>query len=110
MSVVTNVILAVESLKMDEDRQVEKINEFFAKKNTRGFVSVKDPGLPRDWYGGNRFLETELYLGVFNYLDLEGLIDHIELMVPWKEPASVQLMVQGQEETRFKIIQVIDTW
>ena len=55
------------------------------------------------WYGGTKMLETPLYVGAFNHLDLEGLIEHMK-EVKWEEPENVQLIVKLQEADKFEII------
>jgi len=96
MSWVTNIILSIESLDSDEDEKAEEINQYFFKQGMRGFVSLEDPSLPKGWYAGEKYLESTIYLGVFNYLDLEALIKHIK-SIDWPDPTSAQLLVKGQQ-------------
>lgn len=50
-------------------------------------------------------LEIPLYMGAFNHLDLEGLIDHMKEL-EWEEPENVQLMVKVQESDKFEIFEL----
>ena len=51
-------------------------------------------------------MEISLYLGAFNHLYLEGLIEHLK-EINWEEPKNVQLIVKSQESDKFKIIELI---
>src|SRR5882762_1651806 len=98
MSVVTNVILKTA---VAEDYGIQILNSIF--ESGQGFVACDDPALPRGWYAGSKMLECEIYPGSFNYLDIESLVRAIQY-VNWRNPDSVQLFVQEQEENRFKEI------
>lgn len=102
MSVVTNAILHMSNMEREEDR-LNDVNKFFPPET--GFVDVDDPKLPTGWYGGTKMLEAPLALGAFNHLDLEGLITHLK-SIPWEEPQEVQLIVQEQEDEKFRIIEL----
>ena len=101
MSYVTNVIL---NLGLENYDRLDDVNAFF--DNQRGFVSLEHDSLPAGWYGGNKSLEVELSVGAFNYLDLDGLVDHI-CGLGLGYPEDVQLLVCGQEEERFRIVGII---
>lgn len=104
MSVVTNVILKTPLFSDSEKEHFEKeINSFF---DTKGFVNCDDKSLPVGWYGGTKMLEAELWLGSFNYLDLEGLVNHLK-SIDWKVEYEdwVQVIYQKQEDDKFSIIE-----
>lgn len=107
MSWVTNIILSVETLDSDEDKKVYEINAYFKKDGIRGFVSLEDSSLPKGWYAGDKYLESKIYLGVFNHLKLDELIQHIK-QIEWPGPTSVQLLVKDQEESKFTAIDVVE--
>lgn len=98
MSHVTNAILAFDV--MDDDMPLERIN---AGINGKGFTTVDDPELPYGWYGGDKFLETPLLIGAFNYLDIDGLLRHLAAL-PWQHPERVQLIVKDDNDDRFSIL------
>ena len=110
MSEVTNLIISF-SIGEDEKSRISEVNLFF--NNGRGFkINSADfeegrnwRGKPnrKRWYGGSKMLETPLYLGAFNHLDIEGLIEHLK-EIDWEEPENVQLIVKTQESDTFKII------
>lgn len=51
-------------------------------------------------FGGSKFLEADVWVGAFNYLDLPALIEFLRLL-PWKNPKSVRLFVQEQDDMCF---------
>ena len=109
MSFVTNLILSF-SIREDEKSRVDELNLF--QNNGRGFelVSVDfereiNPESDRTWYGGSKFLETPLFIGAYNHLDIDGLIEHLKI-VNWEYPEDVQLFLKEQEFDTFKIIEL----
>ena len=79
MSHVTNLILSF-SIGEDESSRVSEMNLF--ENNGKGFELAtadfereQNPGSRKIWYGGSKFLETPLYVGAYNHLDIEGLIE-----------------------------------
>jgi protein associated with RNAse G/E len=102
MSVVTNLILHIGILEDEEDR-IKDVNEFW--EDGIGLVSFDSSDLPRGWYGGTKMLEANLYVGAFNYLDLDEFITHLE-KIRWEYPEEVQVIVKEQEDDLFRIIQL----
>jgi hypothetical protein len=122
MSVVTNTILATRvfdlsgtgSTQADPHKvvsQLDIVNEFFTNPDLRdkyrshdksGFRFVEDMHV-----GGSKYLECELAIGAFNYLNLEGLILYLRTL-KWKSPESVQLMVRKDQADRFELINVFE--
>lgn len=113
MSVVTNLIISFSVLE-DEKSRIGEVNAFF--NNGRGFKinsadfeeeeSWPEKGSGKRWYGGSKILETPLYIGVYNHLDLEGLVAYMKT-IEWEEPENVQLIVKEQGADKFKIIEII---
>lgn len=105
MSYVTNVILNVG---LQGKSKIDEVNKFFedTERNV-GFVYVDDKEkVPNGWYGGTKYLEVDIAIGAFNYLDLEGLKIHMHEM-EWESPEDVQLLICDQEENRFSIWNLI---
>jgi hypothetical protein len=50
--------------------------------------------------GGSQVFTGALFLGAFNYLDLDGLIKQVKAF-PWEEPWAVQLWAREDEEDVF---------
>jgi hypothetical protein len=88
-----------------------QVNEFFKDEDgeeiQKGFVSLKDPTLPRGWHGGSQSLECEMAVGAFNYLDVSGLVDHLRNL-DWEASESVQLFIKDQQDDRFRLINVFE--
>ncbi len=101
MSVVTNAIL---HLGTDSKDALAKVNEFFQGE---GFISVNDEHLPKHWYGGSKFLETDIAIGAFNHLDINSFVRYL-CRLECIDHLHAQLMIQEQEEGRFKLINIID--
>lgn len=109
MSVVTNVILSLGPLGLNEEKEfLAEVNKFFG--GTKGLVSVDDDSLPRGWYGGNKMLETSIAIGAFNYLDLDALVQHLQsLFMICQFLSDVQLMIKEQNEDHFRIINIFES-
>ena len=112
MSEVTNLIISFSNGE-DERNRINEVNSFF--NNGQGFkINSADfekgtnwlgKENRKRWYGGSKMLETPLYLGAFNHLELQGLIDHIK-EIDWEEPENVQLIVKTQDSDKFMIIEI----
>ena len=109
MSEVTNLILSFSSHE-DQKSRLSEINLF--QNNGREFEIVsadyeRDPNKPNEevWYGGSKYLETPLFIGAINHLDMEGLLEHLK-DVYWEEPENVQLIVKEPNTHKFRIIEL----
>ncbi|MEQ8531912.1 MAG: hypothetical protein RIB86_08670 [Imperialibacter sp.] len=111
MSKVTNLIISF-SIGEDEAARVEEINMFH--NNGRGFkivsadfesVSDVDGKERKRWYGGSKCLETPLYIGAYNHLDIQGLEEHLN-SIEWGEPENVQIFLKEQDSDKFKLIEL----
>lgn len=102
MSYITNTII---SIGMNDSDKLNEVNKYFGED--RGFVSCDSAGLPRGWYGGSKFLEVEIGIGAFNYLNVNLLKEHIK-NIQWEYPEDVQLLICDQDTDRFKIWNLID--
>lgn len=89
MSHVDNVILTTSVI---DASRIEVVNAKFSSGGK--FVACK-------YSAGTKALETNIYPGAFNYLNLDDLIFAIE-SVTWASPETVQLFIQGQDEDRFR--------
>ena len=121
MSWITNALLTWDSPQDEDDpfadnaalsaETLARVNEFFRDEDgelvQRGFVSLKDPTLPRNWHGGSQSLECEMAVGAFNYLDLDGLTTHLRNL-DWEASESVQLFVKDQQDDKFRLISVFE--
>ena len=105
MSEVTNLIISFSPLE-DETSRINEVNLF--SNGDRGFNIISadfEEGNRKRWYGGSKMLETAMYIGAFNHLDLEGLIEHMK-NINWEDQKSVQLIVKEENDDKFKIIEL----
>jgi hypothetical protein len=106
MSEVTNLIIAT-ALSENVEYLKSKFRDFKLNKIPFNIVSVETESLPKTWYGGSKFLEVNLFIGAYNYLDLNALIVFMRSNIAWESPESVQLIVKGQHDEKFKIIDLV---
>lgn len=107
MSYVCDTIL-ITPIYFDEEAEVlEEVNKFF--EGSKGFVSVSDKSLPRGWYGGPKALQCGMFIGAFNYLDVDKLVNHLH-NIDWKETYghSVQLIIKNENDNEFRIITILE--
>jgi len=102
MSDVTNLIFAL-SVTDDNLGKMHEVNTYFVDKGIKPLVSVNDERLPRALYGRSKYLESGLYLGAFNHLDLDDFIKHVRT-ISWRLPECVQIIVKEQDDVKFTII------
>ena len=80
MSRVTNLIIAT-SISEDSSYLEKTFNDFKVDESPFNLVSVESEKLPNAWYGGSKFLEVNLFVGAYNYLDLDSLPTNKILLV-----------------------------
>ena len=105
MSAVTNILLHID---LDTANRIEEVNEFFSRKDLRGWpplVSLDDPRLPRGWYGGDKRLEADIYVGAYNHFELQSFIEYLQ-SIAWRDDDAVQLFVKEYDEMEFKLITI----
>lgn len=110
MSNVTNLIISF-SIVEDEKNRMREVNAF--QNNGHGFKINSADFQPeanwigqkskKRWYGGSNMLETPLYVGAYEDLDIEGLVHHMK-MIEWEELENVQLIMKEQDSDKFKIV------
>jgi hypothetical protein len=110
LSWVTNLILIL-SIAEDEEARIEEVNRFFHRmphavtgelSEAPGLASV-EPVWDNNYYP----LETNVYVGAYNYFPLERFVEHLR-SIAWEEPDFIQLFVQDQEELEFRVIKLGD--
>jgi hypothetical protein len=107
MSLVTNIILSFsideDSYESDEGDDIYAlmvpINAWLTEHRYGAFGRDAD-----HISGGNKHLETPLYVAAFNLFSLNEFVDMLRTL-PWHEPRSVQVFVQEQEEDKFRLIE-----
>lgn len=117
MSNVTNLVLIAESyvgqfVNQDsrdwEKDRLEPINTWLREHaNHQYFVSADSEEMPDGWYGGAKYLEIELAIGAFNYLDLEAFLRFLKEEMPWDEDDGfVQLLIMDQEDLKARLVDI----
>lgn len=116
MSNITNMVLCAGDCG-NFDALVGRANEYMKSGGTNSsnlFVSVQSGYLPPHWFTGSPkgyTLECELAIGIGNYLDLDEFVEYLKAQIDYKNPpiecdSPVQLLVKGQGDDRFKLIEV----
>ena len=108
MSNVTNMILSFSVCENEEER-VKEINSFSNKGKGFNITSVdfeKELTPKTRWYAGSKMIETNLFLGAYNHLDVDGLINHLK-SIKWEDPEIVQLILKEEHDEKFKIVEII---
>lgn len=95
MSYVTNAILAFYTFE-DREEILKRVNAFFGDKPGFNYVNNE---------GGTKCLECSIATGAFNYLDEDGLIEHLK-ETNWGEVQFVQLFLKLQDDRQFQVIEI----
>jgi hypothetical protein len=108
MSEVTNLIISF-YVSEDEISRAIEINYFHNNGQnfhveSANFEKELNPNSNKTWYGGNKYLETPLYIGAINHLDLDGLVEFLKTL-QWEEPENVQIIIKEQFSDKFRIIE-----
>ena len=110
MSRITDCLLSFSCLEEcdsdDEFLILADVNKFFTTQY--GFVSIHDKRLPRGWTGGGKVFTSPLFIGAFNHIDVEKLINHLRSL-PFNYPLEVQL-IYAEEEGGFIIYNLMGNW
>lgn len=107
MSNVTNLILTI-SCSDDETEKIQQVNSFVYRGIQMNLVSAdhnKNMQTRTSWYGGTKFLEAGIYIGVFNHFPLTEFVDHLK-QIKWESPEAVQVIYKGQDDEKFNIIDI----
>ena len=99
MSEVTNVLLAFSILE-DADARVRDVNGWL---DEAGQLPLRSVWQTEAAVGGGKRMETPLYAGAFNGLDLSGFLAFLRTLV-WSKPDEVQVLVHGQHDTQWRLI------
>ena len=109
MSNVTNLMIYFSIFEDEISKEIE-INSFFNNGRQFKIISANfeeendlENGDKQRWYGGSKCLETPLFIGAFNHLDLDGLVTYLKQM-EWEEPQDVQIILKGEEDSKFRIL------
>lgn len=93
---VTNVIVTG----FHEYRKLAELNALPWHHSGRGLVSCDYAKPELTWYGGNKYLEKEIWIGAFSEVDVPALAAAMR-KVDWYDPEAVRLYVSEGERGRF---------
>jgi hypothetical protein len=106
MSYVTNVIFVTRACE-DEEKVTAFLREIFREMGQKppvNCIRANGPhhGGTNDWYGGSKRLETDIYIGAYNGLDLGSFVEAIPKF-SWDSPEDVQLLIKTEDDVAFSI-------
>ncbi len=106
MSRVTSLLFSI-GPEDETDLIMGRINEYLSLHRYNGLVSLEDRKLPNCWYGGDQHLEADVYVGAFNFFELDRFVEMLKAIdVEWQYPQCVQIIIQGPDDMAFSIINV----
>lgn len=88
MSVVTNIIISGTAAA----DHLERINKVLSEHDHYALCDCSDCA------GGEKWLETDILVGAFNYLDIPWFIGYLKI-VPWEFNTIV--LIQGEDQDEF---------
>jgi hypothetical protein len=109
MSVVTNIIL-VTGIEGDDEEGMPspgaaKLNLWIENEHQscgpNALVKVDHIG------GGNKAIESDMYIGAVNYLIKEDLVA-VFRSIKWERPESAQLIIREQDEDKYSVYSADD--
>jgi len=108
MSNVTSVILSFDALE-EEDENGEK--EFYwnmvrinAWLDARGYGYFGDVN---DCAGGRKALQKPVFIAAFDHFEVESFCEFLRSL-RWERPENVQVLVQGENERKFRLIEPLN--
>ncbi len=105
MSRVTTLIILTGNSE-DENYLKKAFHDFRVGNNPFNLVSVDDEILPKGWYGGTKLISNKIFIGGYNYLELNELIEFMKQKITWHDENRVQLVVREQDDDKFRIIDI----
>lgn len=97
MSDITNVIVTTGGF---EEEGFMEFQRLMFPHGGAGLVSCADKRFDAPWYGGDKYLEVEIYLGAFREFDVDRAIAALR-QTPWKDAEVVQLFISRGRRQRF---------
>lgn len=103
MSFVTTVILIFPGLENETER-INEVNSFRYNGHSLDIRSIESPNAEPlvSWYGGTKGAIGRIYIGSYNYFEVEAFLKHIA-NVRWEEPAYVQILIRNENEWNYSL-------
>ncbi|MFH1739631.1 MAG: hypothetical protein ABIH23_11535 [bacterium] len=100
MSYVADTILTIGLMKdFDESEYVDAINGWLKENGFGTFREISE------YCGGGKALQADLWVGAFNYLDVDGLVSFCRNL-KWPEDATPQLFIKNENDDYFQEIKI----
>jgi len=103
MSFVTTVILIFPGIEK-EDERIREVNSFSFRNLQLDLRSVESPNKEPfvAWYGGTKSVNGHIYIGSYNYFEVEKFLKHIS-GVGWENPEYVQIFIRNENEWNYSL-------
>jgi hypothetical protein len=103
---VTSLILLYSGTDEEPEDIVARLKQFSYRGIPFNIVSIRDAKLPHNWYGGTKAFYGDVFIGSYNYLEVDELIEFIRNQ-QWSEPAPpFQLVVLEEWDPGFRLIDI----
>ena len=98
MSFVTTVILIFSGVE-DEEERIKEVNSFPWGSYQLDLRSIDNP---RVCYGGNKKINGYIYIGSYNYFEVERFLNHVS-EVKWEKSEYVQILISNENEWNYSL-------
>ena len=76
---------------------IEGINSWLEEREFAGLENLSAHA------GVEKAMQANVYGGAYNYFDVGGFVEFLQ-GVGWRAPQSVQLLVKGEEDSKFSLL------
>jgi len=104
MSSVTDILLAVG---YPDVSQIDEINALLGLVGDRGFAPSNHETMPTSRIAGGKGFTESVYVAGINYFNLDDFIAGLRAM-QFEQPECLQLILIGEHDARFRLINVFD--
>ena len=103
MSFVTSVILIFPRTENEEER-IAEVNSFVYRKLPLDIRSIESPNKEpfTAWYGGTKSMNGHVYIGSYNYFEIDNFLKHIS-QVKWEDTKYVQVLIRNENEWTYSL-------
>jgi hypothetical protein len=103
MSFVTSVILIFSGVE-DEEERIREVNSFSYRNIPLDIRSIESPNKEEftAWYGGTKSINGHVYVGSYNYFEINKFLHHIS-QVNWEKSEYVQILIRSENEWNYNL-------
>lgn len=105
MSKVTNLILITSTMD-DSEFTISSLEKFIIHGRPFNIKSIEDLTLPSGWYGGDKHMECNIFIGAYSSFPSNEFIDFISNKVDWYLRENVQVLIKEDADTKFRLIEI----